>query len=415
MSRIKIILLSLTVVLAVGVTTSSSAYASPVWLVKGKVLEFSSETSLATVTFGEMTIKWEDSSTKEKFEAKCKKASGEAELKGDEPGTDKLQAFKFKECSLVKAPEGCELTIGGVTSEELPGWPTTLETVGEKTYDVSTGISFSLTLEGCKKSSFSKTWLFRGTLKTEMKNEAGKVKMVLPVTAVEGDTLKSEGAEALLSGEGNLEEKGGGTLETMKGEREKCLVMPCYTTENGSLVTGSLKVDSKKTGGNGILKATLAGVKLTIECGEESGSGTIENSTVSKMGEGSISFHYLKCTVAAPAGQNCLVLGELVRYSSTKDLLLLLTPSAGYRDDFSPGSGTIFTTVLIDHCTTEALNGSFNLTGTMAAEVNNATSSLEFTSQSGSVLKFGGNAAEYLDTVQILMEGGGKIGVEKGS
>lgn len=148
-----------------------------------------------------------------------------------------------------------------MTSEELSGWPTTLETVSETTYDVATGISFSLILEGCKKTSFSKTWLFKGTLKAEMINETGKIKVVFPAAGVEGDTLKSEGASASLPGEGKWEEKSAGTLETMKGEKEKCLVRPCYANEHGVLLLGTLKIESTKIAGSGNAKieGTLAG------------------------------------------------------------------------------------------------------------------------------------------------------------
>ena len=412
MSRIKIILLSLTVVLAMGATTSASVYASPVWLVKGKTLK-SSETSTASIAFGKLTIKWEDSTTKTKFEAECKKASGETELNGGEPGTDKVQMLKFKECSLVAAAKGCELTVGGVTTEELPGWSTKLEVIGEKTYDVVTGISFSLILEGCEKVSFSKTWLFRGNLKAELKNESGKIKMVFPTTAVEGDTLKSEGAEASLSGEGKLEEKVGGTLEYHE-EVVPFSDMPAYTNSSGVLIAGTLAVEIKKVSGSGNakLEGTLAGVKVVIECEEEKGAGTVENSLVAKKGLSSSSVHYLHCFVTKPAGQGCLVLNELIQTVSTTALLLLL--NEGYRNDLSPTTGTAFTSILIDKCTTTALNGTFTVTGTLAAEINNATSSREFTSTSGSALKFGGNAATYIDNVQVLMEGGGKIGVENG-
>jgi hypothetical protein len=415
MSRVKFISASLTIALVVAATISAAAHASPVWLVKGKVLESSLNTSLATVSFGKLTIKWEDATTKETFEAECKKASGEAELIGDEPGTDKLQAFKFKECSLVKAAEGCELTIGGVTSEELPGWSTTLETVGEKTYDVATGISFSLILEGCKKVSFSKTWLFRGALKAEMKNESGKIKVVFPTSAIEGDSLESEGAKALLSAEGKWEEKEGGTLETMKGEKVKCLAMPCYLSENGALVAGTLKIELKKAAGSGQakLEGTLAGIGVLIECEEEHGAGTIENSATSDMGESAVEVHYKKCHVVRPEGQGCLVLNELINVASAHGLLLLQGTS--FRDDFSPATPPTFTTISIDGCSNSNLNGKFKVNGTASALVNNAISSLEFSSTTGSNLTFGGNLATYTDTVQVLMEGGGKIDVEGGS
>jgi hypothetical protein len=74
MCKSRLILLGIAVMVGAMAMTSVTVYASPVWLVKGKVLESSAETSLATVTFGKMTIKWEDSATKTSFEAECKKS-----------------------------------------------------------------------------------------------------------------------------------------------------------------------------------------------------------------------------------------------------------------------------------------------------------------------------------------------------
>jgi hypothetical protein len=216
MARIRLIVVGLLVVLFVAGVSAASAYASPLWVVKGKGLK-SSETSKAVLKFGKSTIKWEDKSTKTKFKVECKNVSGKVELKGGEPGTDKLQAFAFEECVLVEGASGCKITIGGVTAEELPGWPSELKTSGGKFYDIFTGIKFSLILEKCEKVSFSKTWLFEGNLKAEVTNEAEKIKTVFPTTALEGDTLKSEGAEALLSTEGKLEEEAGGALEIKEG------------------------------------------------------------------------------------------------------------------------------------------------------------------------------------------------------
>ena len=191
-------------------------------------------------------------------------------------------------------------------------------------------------------------------------------------------------------------------------------IMPAYDV-NGTLVVGHLHVLITKAeqSGKAVLKGTLAGVKVTIECEEENGLGTVNN--LNAMGESTATLHYLKCAVAAPAGQGCLVLNELVQVAPTNDLLLLLTPSAGYRDDFTPAAGTAFAAILIDHCTTEALNGTFNVTGAAAAEVNNATSNLEFTEKSGSALKFGGNAATYVDTIHVLTLGGQRVLVENGN
>jgi hypothetical protein len=149
-----------------------------------------------------------------------------------------------------------------------------------------------------------------------------------------------------------------------------------------------------------------------IECEEEKGTGTIENSVTSTMGLGFISVHFLRCDVSAPAGQNRLISNSLIL--ATAHSLLVLS-SEKLRDDLKPEAGTVFSKVKIDNGTTIALNGSFNMTETLSAEINNVTSSLEFSPSSGSTFKLGGNPATYTDQTQTLMEGGGKIGVENGS
>jgi hypothetical protein len=184
------------------------------------------------------------------------------------------------------------------------------------------------------------------------------------------------------------------------------VIMPAYST-----ITGSLKIVSKKTNTSttslAALKGTIAGVEILIECGVENGSGTVENTAADGLSLATV--HYTVCKVSKPVGQNCLVFNGLVLVTA-HDLLVL---SGGkIRDQFEPQSGTTFTTIILDNCTTKALNGSFTVTGTAAAETNNANSSLEFSETSGENLKFGGNPAIYTDSVEVLMENGGAILVQ---
>jgi hypothetical protein len=134
------------------------------------------------------------------------KASGEAELKGGFPGTDKLTSLTFEECSLLKAAAKCKLSAGGVSAEELPGWPTELKI---PIADAFTGVRFSLALTGCEKGSFNKTWVFKGKLTASIKDESNKVKLTLPTLAGGAEPIETEGDEASLSGSGELEEAGG--------------------------------------------------------------------------------------------------------------------------------------------------------------------------------------------------------------
>src|SRR4029077_2239319 len=205
------------------------------------------------------------------------------------------------------------------------------------TYDTVSGISFGLILEGCKKVSYSKTWLFRGTLKAEVKNETGKVKMTFPATAVTGDTLQSEGAEATLSGEGKLEEREGGTLE-FKEEKAgppqlyKCVKVAAGTGRftNGNCTTEGapkefelellkelLKIVTKQVAPME-LEGKLSGVTVEIKCEKQKGTGSVHNGEVAKdlepekgskilTGLGLASSEFEACSVTKPVGQECKV------------------------------------------------------------------------------------------------------------
>ena len=185
-------------------------------------------------------------------------------------------------------------------------------------------------------------------------------------------------------------------------------VMPAYTSTNGSLIAGLLKILGTHLG-NAVLAATLAGVSFEIVCAQEHISGWIENSTVTGMGLSFGLAHYLKCTIPKPA--ECKVHNELI-HIPTHDLLLLT--ASGFSDEFRP-EGTVFAEVTIESCSVGALNGTFTVTGFAVGVVNNNASEAEFTNTSGSSLKFGGNAAKYTDVIKIEMEGGGGLMVENGS
>jgi hypothetical protein len=166
-----------------------------------------------------------------------------------------------------------------------------------------------------------------------------------------------------------------------------------------------LNVETKASGST-VLKGSLAGTSVAIECAEEHGGGSVENSATTQMGLSSDPFHYLKCIVTKPGGKGCLVHNELILFSAHG---LLTLPSEKNREELSSESGGELATVHIEGCSLSALNGSFPLGGVLAAEVNDSTSSLEFTATSGSSLLFGGNAATLTSTLEQDMQGGGAI------
>jgi hypothetical protein len=446
MSRVRLTTVALLVVFVAGGVVSASASAGiPVWVVKGSVLE-AAKTSKATAKFGKLTIKWEDKTSKAKFEGECKKASGEVKLFGGEPGTDEHRALAFEECALVEGASECKMRIGGVAAEELPGWQTELEAAGGKTYDKTIELAFSLALEGCEKPRLSKTWLFRGALKAEVKNESGKIKVVYPVTKVEGDTLKSEGAEASLSGEGELTEKEGGSLEF---KEETALPRAWYVcleaegggqkyTENQCKTTGGegkfalqllplgvqLKITSK--GGTQSLKVSgLGGLELL--CKTVKDKGWIENNVAASNGIDDIEeLDFLECTVVTPAQTpkcefkkpGAAAGSILINDLETK---LVTFAGGGIGDLIKKAGSTTFVELEIgkeENSSTKKFKKACGVIPTAAQKIEGqivakieASGKLHFTdpAQEGTNLELGGFAATYAGEVENEMEGGGLI------
>jgi hypothetical protein len=186
--------------------------------------------------------------------------------------------------------------------------------------------------------------------------------------------------------------------------------MPALTTEAGNLVTGLLNVLGLGRS-NSVFKSKLAGVAIEFICERMHAAGRVENSTLRGMGVGAVLVHYLECTVPKPAAGNCKIHNELIQVAARG---LMLLAESGFKVEFQP-EGPNFTEVTIEGCSNSALDGTFSVTGTVVAAVNNTTLDLEFTETSGSSLRCGVNAATYTDTIKGEMEGGGGLMAEAGS
>jgi hypothetical protein len=178
--------------------------------------------------------------------------------------------------------------------------------------------------------------------------------------------------------------------------------MPAYTTPAGGLIAGLLLILSL-TRNNARLTSKLAGVNIEITCTHKHTVGWIHNS-INGDALGLVLAHYLECTMPKPAAGNCKIKNGLIHVHSR--VLLLLNGKGGYKEEYTPAEGSNkFALIGVEGCNNSALNGEFEVTGTAVAEVNNTTLELEFTETSGSNLKLGANAAQYIDTVKPLMEG----------
>lgn len=193
-------------------------------------------------------------------------------------------------------------------------------------------------------------------------------------------------------------------------------VMPAFTDSAGHLLVGRLSLLTKKLGGNAILKGTLAGIKIEIQCTEEHGTGWIENSATTGTGLGLGTLHYLSCTFKKAPGKGCVVNNSLVLVKLFHGSLVLGTAGIDrYLARFTPDEGTVFTKLNVVSCENVSLDQEYPIEGSVQAFANNSTLTLQFTEESGSFLTFGGNSATYTDEVTVEMLGGGGFRIEDGS
>jgi hypothetical protein len=155
-----------------------------------------------------------------------------------------------------------------------------------------------------------------------------------------------------------------------------------------------------------VLIGTVAGIEVEISCTTVSSTGSGENSEPTAENHhiaiSGVVVSYSGCTVLKPSLQNCVVKGGTITTNSLK---------AQDKEDtivFEPTSGTAFTTITIEKCTTTALNGAFTVTGTVTAKPNGATLYISIPKTTESTLKFAGQPAglTLVETVRGKKTGG---------
>jgi hypothetical protein len=160
------------------------------------------------------------------------------------------------------------------------------------------------------------------------------------------------------------------------------------------------KVEAKSHGGPFTLKGTIAGTAVEVKCAKETGEGWVENPGGEKNGTGFIKMSLTACTVLKPAGQGCKAKEPLVLEATLEPFLKAGQPGIIFvRFSVVVGKASLGELTLTG-CSNGALNGAFPLTGTLGAKSKNGEEegSFEFTSESGSELKFAGNVAKFTGT-----------------
>jgi hypothetical protein len=222
MSRIKVIMVAMLAVFALGAVASASASAAPVWeecagtgTLKGPLCE---PGSTGTAGWVEVKVAKAVTSSGGEFilkagtnEVKCTKVTDKGTVG---PGSvDLAEEIKFEDCTT--ATKGCEVknkggTLGTVVVTEIP---TKLEEIEGKVVDtfsqktVGTTKEF-VTLEfsgsTCSAAGYTTTKV-KGDVAAEVKNETnGTVTLTFPKTAIPVATkLEAFGVSATLSGSDN--------------------------------------------------------------------------------------------------------------------------------------------------------------------------------------------------------------------
>ncbi len=128
------------------------------------------------------------------------------------------------------------------------------------------------------------------------------------------------------------------------------------------------------TGGLTKLHSVISGVEVELQSTEIMGSGSMENMVVAgENGEhtanGTGVIQYTGVTVTKPAGKGCVVTtGEV-----TTQTLKATTAGQGMGLKFEPNSGTLFAEFNVTGCSIAALNGKYEVKGSVIGEPVGAT------------------------------------------
>jgi hypothetical protein len=130
------------------------------------------------------------------------------------------------------------------------------------------------------------------------------------------------------------------------------------------------------------LRSTQAGIEEELQAEEVEGEGELEN-VLEASGEHALhakgTIVYKKVSVLKPAGKGCKVFEDLENKEMGVEGVVKTKPlkatSAGQGDRIllEPETGTTFATFWVTNCTTEALNGTYEVTGKLTATTEGAT------------------------------------------
>ena len=169
------------------------------------------------------------------------------------------------------------------------------------------------------------------------------------------------------------------------------------------LVKSGTKLNITTEGGLFTLNATVAGVKVTIDCAKEKGSGWIEN-PASGNGIDLETLEFKTCALLKPEGQHCTVTEPITAKASTE----LQSLEGSIWDLFKPDPPSeSLATATLSGCLTEGLNGSYPISGKTAALIEQTTSTLNFGKTMDELKVAGSSATLEGKTLELSDVGGG--------
>lgn len=142
-----------------------------------------------------------------------------------------------------------------------------------------------------------------------------------------------------------------------------------------------------------VLTSSISGVQVELQATSTLGeaNGTNKKTAGGEMFiEGTGKTTYTGVTVIKPAGKSCVVKGGTI----VSNLLRGTSLGQGMEGKLEPATGETFLVVTIEKCTTEALNNTYPVTGSIRCPNIGATIFCEETAVTAQgTLKFGGNKA----------------------
>jgi hypothetical protein len=330
---------------------------------------------------------------------------------------------KYKGCKPegVAAEKGCKVENTANFASKLA--LTMIDGKANALLTPSSGETFAkFSVSSCSVGALNGTYELKGTMRGLYSNSASKVEFNAETTA-EGLSLRGQKTTAV--GSVKLETSAGAFIKAApevhwfgcnKQGGGKYANSTC-TTEGApnEYESVQLKAGEKTTivgKGNPIaFTATVSGVKGTLNCETEVASPSLENPSGGANGIGNAEVKYKGCKAEGTWGEKSCKVETTANFASK----LELAPQEGKAPlvILKPTSGEVFAKFNFTGCSVGALNGAYELKGTMRGLYSNSASKVEFNAETTAEgLTLRGQKATAVGSVGLETSGGGYVRAE---